>query len=283
MGEVIGTTPDTIACEFELSAARHRWLEKLDRDPSPLHEYLSQRPTHRLGMYFEQLWRFFLIQDCEAELIAHNLPVHQEGKTLGEFDCIYYCHRRRRHVHLELAVKFFLATPHCNITGNAWRHWLGPDCRDRLDLKLNHLLTQQIKLSDHPAGSQVLRDLGIVAPAKEIAFKGYLFKPWSASPHGPPAYNNANRLQDWIKYDQVASYTAQPQYVAYSILPKMRWLCAAPTARPDVTISGHALHSEISKHFEKNLHPLLVAAISRGGAESCRFFVVPDTWPDLSR
>ena len=98
-------------CTPELSAQRRQWLEHLDRDPSALLEYLATRSSRRLGIYFESLWQFFLREDPDFELVAHNLPVHDGTRTLGEFDCIYFCKTRERFIHLELAAKFFLYCP----------------------------------------------------------------------------------------------------------------------------------------------------------------------------
>ena len=96
----------TIAnCGLRLSPARERWLVDLDRQPEPLHRHLSALHNNRLGLYFERLWHFFLQQDPLVDLLAHNLAVRTPQKTIGEFDCLYYCHQRARHFHLELAVK----------------------------------------------------------------------------------------------------------------------------------------------------------------------------------
>jgi hypothetical protein len=75
---------DVENCSFPLTPLRRAWLEKLDRDASPLLTHLSVLHSRRLGVYFESLWHFFLAQDPEVELVAHNLPVTSDGRTLGE-------------------------------------------------------------------------------------------------------------------------------------------------------------------------------------------------------
>lgn len=233
-------------------------------------------------MYFEHLWHFFLQQDPETELIAHNLPVHHQGTTLGEFDCIYYCHRRDCHVHLELAVKYFLAAPRSGNrrTEGAWCDWLGPDNRDRLDLKLDQLLQRQILLGDNPTAKQKLRDLGVVEPAREIAFKGYLFQSRTAAPPPPPAYNHDCHLNHWLGSDQIQSHATELGSEAFQILPKMRWLCRARCEQPRETVSAEQLLSLVAAYFENATYPLLIAAMDKNGVESSRFFVTPDTWPE---
>ena len=124
-------------CAFPLSGGRQLWLEKLDRDATPLLEHLSSIRSQRLGLYFESLWHFFLAQDEEVDLVARNLPVNRDGRTIGEFDCLYFCRRRNCHVHLELAVKFYLGWPTQTEPGDTSlaSEWLGPNARDRLDIK----------------------------------------------------------------------------------------------------------------------------------------------------
>ena len=283
--QVAGVTSDIEACNMELTSRRRLWLEQLDRDAGALQHYLSLRPTHRLGVYFEQLWQFFLQQDAETELVAHNLPVHHEGKTLGEFDCIYYCRQRNCHVHLELAVKYFLAAPRASNkpTNGDCRDWLGPDNRDRLDLKLDQLLQRQILLGDNPRAKQVLCNLGVVEPVKEIAFKGYLFQPLKAPPPPPPAYNHDSHMHHWLGLDQVQTHCCEMSAHALQVLPKMRWLCRAHCDHPQESVSAEQLLPRMAGYFENDTYPLLVAAMDSQGMELSRFFVTPDNWPEHTR
>ena len=100
-------------CTLQLTPERAQWLERLDREPAALLAQVEETRKGRLGLYFEHLWHFFLRQDPAVDLLAHNLPVRHGTRTLGEFDCLYYCHQRQQYIHLELAVKFYLqAAPH---------------------------------------------------------------------------------------------------------------------------------------------------------------------------
>ncbi len=254
--------------------------------PLALLEHLSLRSTYRLGVYFEQLWHFFLQQDPDTELIAHNLPVVDEGRTLGEFDCLYYSHRRGCHVHLELAVKYFLgkqrATNHHDPVGYA-HEWLGPDNRDRLDTKMHQLLQRQIKLSEHPTAERKLYELGIDKLAKEIAFKGYLFQPTSAVPPPPPGYNHDCRLGLWMTRGQLRSHCNSLNSENYLILTKMKWLCSAHVDHPEDALNMEQLQTQVIRHFDYDTYPLLVTSLGKNGAETSRFFVTPELWPDSMR
>jgi hypothetical protein len=281
MGQLANQDSGITDCTFELTPPRQVWLEALDRDASTLLAQLAQRPSHRLGIYFEQLWQFFLRQDPEVQLVASNLPVHDQGSTLGEFDCIYFCQRRQRHVHLELAVKYFLGWVD---TGpgegsSEGRNWLGPDTRDRLDKKIDHILHRQILLSDNPVARQRLSELGIERPLKEIALKGQLFQPREAALKPPRGYNSNHAFREWLHCDRLAAYLASTGSTTFEILPKMRWLSNAQSGGTSRTFTRDQLLSELTQYFVHDDYPLLIAALDRRGQESSRFFVTDRDWP----
>ena len=151
-----------------LSEARADRLRQLDRAPSPLLSFLGQRSGGRLGLYFEALWHFFLARDPDVELLAHNLPVKDATRTIGEFDLLYRDLPRERCVHLELAVKYYLGAPGSD-------QWIGPNQADRLDLKLDRLLQHQTRLGQHPAARPQLERLGIDGLERHWVLSGALF------------------------------------------------------------------------------------------------------------
>tara|TARA_R110002072_G_scaffold113605_2_gene243139 strand:- start:2531 stop:3505 length:975 start_codon:yes stop_codon:yes gene_type:complete len=284
---VAGATPATAAarvsaCPLLLTDERLQWLQALDHNPSSLLAHLSRRPTHRLGVYFEQLWHFFLQQDPQIELIAHNLAVHDGGRTLGEFDCIYYSRERGCHVHLELAVKYFLGIPRGGDTSSPanTHEWLGPDQRDRLGTKLDQLLQRQILLGDTAAAKRQLAAIGIEDMAREIALKGYLFKPIDDAPPLPPGYNSASTLGHWMPCSQLESHLTTLSAAAFAILPKMCWLSPALVAPSDSRLSAQELQDCLPLRWESDHYPLLIAALDERGTEASRFFVTPGSWPD---
>jgi hypothetical protein len=283
LAQVPGNTAGIAACTLQLTPERRLWLERLDHDASALLTHLSLRPTHRLGVYFEQLWHFFLQEDPDIELMAHNLPVVDEGKTLGEFDCLYYSHERDCHVHLELAVKYFLGRQRL-----ANRHdpkgyaneWLGPDNRDRLDTKTDQLLQRQIQLSEQTPAKAALHDLGIDKLTKEIALKGYLFQPKFAAPPPPPGYNHDCRLNVWVTCSQLRSHCDSLTTQSYLLVTKMKWLCSAHLHQPKEALNMEQLQNQVMRHFDDDTYPLLIATLDRYGAETARFFVTPEHWPN---
>ena len=277
-----GDQADVENCGFTLTPMRRAWLENLDRDASPLLTHLSVLHSRRLGVYFESLWHFFLAQDPEVELVAHNLPVTSDGRTLGEFDCIYFCRRRQRHVHLELAVKFYLGWRDApdEVSVSDWSDWLGPELRDRLDLKISHLLQRQIRLGEREPARQLLHKLGIHDLQREIEIKGYLFRPFRVSLPPPAAFNPGRALNNWLRLGALPEWhreLAAPQYLP---LPRPEWLAPARLSGDRSAIAPGELRDKLEALLGKYGRPQLVAALDDQGMEVNRFFVTGPGWPE---
>ena len=267
-------------CGLSLTPTRQHWLQQLDRKPAALNEFLSQKAHTRLGLYFEQLWHFFLREDPDVDLLAHNLPVREGAKTLGEFDCLYFCHQRQRHYHLELAVKYFLAYHRAEqaTTTRSWRAWLGPNSRDRLDLKVEHMMQRQIRLSEQPAAQALLSSLGIDSLAGEVEIKGWLFGNAGETILPPRGHNAARPVRHWLRIEDLHDLLAVESYSGLALLPRLQWL--APARREDTEVLPPATaEAQLHNHFQRNNRPVLVAAFGNAGIELDRFFVTGQDWP----
>ncbi len=267
-------------CGLGLTPKRRDWLHALDRDPTPLIAHLKRKQHSRLGLYFEHLWHFFLAQDPDVTFTAHNLAVREQGRTLGEFDCLYFCHHRQRHFHLELAVKYFLG--HGSPTADSpshWHQWLGPNCRDRLDLKVNHMMQKQSRLADQPAARRALSGLGIDQVTAEVEIKGWLFTAAENGLSAPHAFNQARSLCDWLKIGALENHLGKQDWSSLGVLPRLQWL--APAHRDDIERhTPEEFLAALSTHFASSSRPLLVAAFDEQALEQARFFVTADNWPD---
>jgi hypothetical protein len=254
-------------------------LRNLEREPEPLLTHLGNAGGGRLGLYFERLWHFLLQHDPHTQLLAHNLPIRENGRTLGEFDCLYYCYQRQQPIHLELAVKFYLAVP-------GHDYWLGPGGRDRLDIKLEHLLQRQMKLSQVPAARTPLAALGVTTPCCEALIKGYLFAPYPGYT-APPLYHPQNQLSLWYTLPEFAARTASTPSANHSAdstvagwlrLPRARWL--SPYQGDNARLCDAAeIQRELEQHFQQSAQPALVAACNADASEQWRCFVTPAAWP----
>ncbi len=248
-------------------------LDRLDADAGELRDFLGDTPDGRLGLYYERLWHYLLSRDPDSELLAHNLRVQDGRRTVGEFDCIYWCRRRKTHVHLELAVKFYLGVPGSPL-------WLGPGQRDRLDEKLHHLTAHQSRLGEHPAARDTLRGIGVEHWVSLVDIKGYLFAP--QAPHPAPDYHNPhNPLRAWYHLSQFMQLDALPGDAwSWQTIPRHRWLS------PYLVEGGREQSAQdLLELLENQLgtggRPLQLAACGPDGREQRRCFVTPDDWPSV--
>ena len=151
----------------------------------------------RLGLYAEDLLSaYFSHQESSQILISRNLqiqnPNFNEGRTIGEFDFLTQDRYNKRYLHTEMCCKFYLglaisetnATEESQSTSSSWQHWLGPNCNDRLDIKISKLSSRQLTLSEHPAAKQRLMELAISPVDAQYLLRGRLFF---------PAYKNHGR------------------------------------------------------------------------------------------
>lgn len=290
LADALGPRPQALhACSLsDLTPARLAWLQGLDRAPQPLLDHVGPRVGQRLGLYFESLWHFFLRSDPTVELLSHNLPVRDAGRTVGEFDCLYRCRDSGEIVHLELAVKFYLHTgPGSGGTGDDRADWLGPGRRDRLDRKLTHLSGHQTRLSEHPAAQCLLKSRDMVPDRMEVAVKGRLFRRPDQPCLPPTGFNPARRLMQWDYVDALAGLAGDENIGRHRILARHQWL--APLGLPQdlpseaspapLHIATAALRDALRERFAAGSGPLLVASLDAGAREMQRFFIAPPGWP----
>lgn len=148
------------------------WLAALDAAPQPLHRALDGVRPVRLGRYAECLLEYFLTHGPSLRLVAANLPLRSNGKTLGEVDFLVDAPDGQR-LHWELAVKCYLCAPVAGAASLA--DFVGPNLADRLDRKRSRLLEHQLRLGDRHGFAL----LGYGAPSDAQMFvKGWLFYPY---------------------------------------------------------------------------------------------------------
>lgn len=149
------------------------WLNDIDVEPSELDALLAQQKDRRLGKYFETLWLYWLQHNDRYELVVNNLQVIIDGRTLGELDFIVFDKRRRQTMHWEVAVKFYLGVGDTREMCN----WHGPNLRDRLDIKVQHLLHRQSMIRQDQQVRQWLGEQGLEIDQCSVILKGRLYYP----------------------------------------------------------------------------------------------------------
>lgn len=150
------------------------WMQQVDRDPQELEALLAQQKDRRLGKYFETLWYYWLHHQSRYEVVENNVQINIDGETLGEIDFIVFDKLEKKTLHWELAVKFYLGVDDTRDMAN----WHGPNLRDRLDIKVGHLLNRQSVLAEDKRVTQWLKQQGIYVDHCAVILKGRLYFPW---------------------------------------------------------------------------------------------------------
>lgn len=270
----------TAQAQADLAALRQRL-------PSPF----------RLGRYAEALMAHALRALPDATLLGRNLVVQAADRTLGEFDFLLR-EADGRLLHLELAVKLYLALPQADGPPLL----VGPGLRDALPLKLR-ALQRQCRLAQTPQGQAILAGLASPLASSSVQvlawLRGWVFFPMDVFPMSTDSLAHPHHP---LRAEELAAQAPQGWWQVWNgRLPaphtpilgathrqqrRWRWL-----ARPDWLAPGQAdasavapaeLEAQLQQHFQASTTPCLLAeypAASEGSAEMSRGFVLPPGWP----
>jgi len=92
----------------------------------------------RLGFIYQYLCSELFQHSDHYEFLAEEIQIIKDKKTLGAIDFILKNKIDNTFEHWEVAVKFYLLFDGV---------WYGPNPQDRLDKKLHHMMTHQLKMS----------------------------------------------------------------------------------------------------------------------------------------
>ena len=260
------------------------WLLALDREPQPLLDFLAQRTSRRVGRLAESLLSFWLRRRAGVELLAENLAVRGEQRTLGEFDFIFREPGQAQATHWETAVKFYLFRP--EIGGLAG--YAGPAGEDLLAAKAGRIFTRQLALGASPEGATALAALGVSTLRTRAWVKGWLFYPLGQAATPAAGTNPAHAHGWWLRHAPGWERELQAGR-RYAILPRLDWLVWPWSAAEDETLSIAGLAAAVDLRMAAAGESLLVvemeAEIKAGikaeegcWRESSRGFIVPATW-----
>ena len=91
---------------------------------SPLNLKLTKKL--RLGKLVERFVSFELQQNQDAKILAENIQIQEDKRTLGELDCLIL--KDSTPIHLEIIYKFYLYDK--SVGNSEIEHWIGPNRRD---------------------------------------------------------------------------------------------------------------------------------------------------------
>ena len=254
----------------------HSVLLGLEDDPQPLLDFMAQHASPRLGKYFENLIAFWLMTSPGFELLARNLQVRDAKHTYGELDLVVRERDSGRVSHWEVALKYYLQQGPEERLGS----WLGPNRRDDLERKSQHMIMHQARRSRHPVAEQLLAEMGIEVHDSFVFMKGRLFHA-SREKAGPVeaasipeagdqlAQLAPDHLRSW--WSPMCDFTkrADPGELSWAELVKPNWMVdQSQLAEPDLK----PLPTDPAERA------LLMVVGMQGDQERERGFLVPDDW-----
>jgi hypothetical protein len=203
----------------------------------------------RLGFIYQELCKRLFESHHEFDISAQEIQLFDEKKTIGAID--FLLERQNKIEHWEVAIKFYLLKDGL---------WYGPDSRDRLDKKLDRMLTHQLKMSETDAFKDRFPEIGRVE--KKLFIQGRLY----TNPFSPEPIPN-ECLGYEIQHENILGhwcYSHQVELIEDPIfqLDKIDWITGK--------IPNH-------RRYKANLDYSVHCQTQSGTF----WFVVPDTWPHL--
>ncbi len=196
--------------------------------------------AQKLGHLYEDGLRVLLEQSKQYELLEHGLQL-QEGrhKTRGELDFLFRDHNSGELIHLELAVKFYLA-----IEGPVGLLLPGPNSRDNYYNKLERLRSHQLTLTQRFAHL-----LPAVYQAESISVKhlviGRLFDHVTAASQAQPKYLNPGAQRGvWLRQSEYPAHFLHQESLLE--IPKPLWPVDL-AAIPDEELSPFDLKAPLTR------------------------------------
>ncbi|SHO55890.1 DUF1853 family protein [Vibrio quintilis] len=212
-------------------------------------EIQFRQNNSRLGFLYQDLCAQLFDAHPDYSIEAEELQLTENGRTLGAIDFIIHNHKTSAIEHWEVAVKFYLLLN---------QRWYGPNAKDRLDKKLNHMLTHQLRLSEHQLFIQRYPHWATLT--RHLLMQGRLYiNPFidQSIPTECLGYSlNQSQIQGFWCYHSQADQINFPLYT----LEKNQWLTGS---------HQHCL-------YEKKQPEYFTHCISDEGQF---WFIVPDKWP----
>ncbi len=218
----------------------------------------------KLGHLYEDALAVLLESTPRYDVLAKGLPIRQDaGHTLGELDYLLRDLVSERTIHLELAVKFYLA-----VETESGLRLPGPDARDHYFRKLEKMRSHQLVLLDKV---DKFRDL-LPEPFREQEIDvqqlvhGCIFNHVQATAPVQAEFLNPNgRRGKWLHVGECAEYFGENNLL--KIIPKPLW------PAPMKIIAG--LELEKWKPDEKMDRCVMVLA----DKDHCPYFIAPNGYP----
>ena len=237
--------------QFELESKSH----KID---------ISIDDNMRLGKYIERFVSYQLSNIKKVDVLAGNIQIQKNKRTLGELDCLLT--RNEKPIHLEIIYKFYLYDDTIGTT--EIEHFIGPNKKDALIEKLNKLREKQLPLLYSKDCKPYLDtyNIKIENVKQEVLFKAQLFLPYGKQ-HIQLTTLNTDCLQGfYINRKKLEDFKDSKFYIP----SKKDWLIIPHEQVSWITYCNFS--KEINAFEIRKFSPLVWIKSKKGGLSKC--FVV---------
>ncbi len=182
-----------------------------------------------LGKQAEACFEYLLNNSKNHQLLAANIQIQGETKTLGELDYLVFDTETEKTLHIELACKFYLFDDSLGPDYEA--KWIGPNRKDTLKEKLEKIKEKQFPLLFAPETRTALKDLqlDIAKIEQQICIKSFLFLPKGFNKEElPKPYQNCV-VGTYISFSELKEEQAG---ALFAVPDKKQWLLP-PENLPD--------------------------------------------------
>lgn len=203
-------------------------LKQLDQNPYTLHQHLLTARSRRLGIRFEHMLTFWLMDDqyhCYS-LIGQSIKRMDGTRTLGELDFLLRNRMTGQIEHWEVAIKFYLGE--ADFFAN---QWLGLNRRDSLGRKINHLHQHQFDI-DHIDGQTI--------ETRRAIIKGRLFYPIDSLASEDSARPDNFSIPSWVSDEHLTGawgtvIPSAPPHCIWRRAERLEWMSPKDLVLPSTT------------------------------------------------
>tara|TARA_R100000306_G_scaffold11683_3_gene13777 strand:- start:1391 stop:2062 length:672 start_codon:yes stop_codon:yes gene_type:complete len=175
-----------------------------------------------LGKQAETCFEFLLKQSKRYQLLAANIQIQGEIKTLGELDYLVFDSETSKTLHIELACKFYLFDVSLGCTLE--EKWIGPNRKDTLQEKLDKVAEKQFPLLYAPETAVALKNLHLDMSSvdQQVCIKSFLFLPKNFNRKKLPKHYQECVVGTYIPFSEFD--TEENSSALYTIPDKKEWL-----------------------------------------------------------
>jgi len=154
----------------------------------------------RLGHQMEHVFKNLIAASSKYEVVYSNLLIEENKVRIGELDFILKDLKTQKHLHVELAYKFYLINP--EISEPLYR-LMGPNKRDMWYTKLDKLKEKQLPLLFHQSLQPYWEAIGVRPQDMEqyCCIKSQLFQPFGENASIRPL-NMDCIAGRWIRFEE---------------------------------------------------------------------------------